>query len=360
MNSSEDFDVLLSFAGPDRHYARAIYEITIANGLKVFLDEEFQAEIWGKNLVEYLHETYSKRGRFVVALLSQDYCNRAYTRVERRAALDRLIQQDTEYLLPVRIDDSWIPGLPAATASIDIRRIGVLGVCEALVQKVLGVKVKLIIPDGLRVPRVPRGSMPSEHIAEHLLELCRNQSVAIFGALIYDETTISLRKLLGNQIDWEAIDVASGPDFEIFAIRDQRLHGTDPNTNIGLITAFSMSKPRDRGFYYSRLLKQYFGEEKTTLVYPSVLIFIVSDSQVRKCWLVPGPRANTEDTLNWLIGLCTCVRDAIATAGGSAEPVELVLKQLRLNLLAGKYTLYIQSAPNSAELAIEGIADFLG
>jgi hypothetical protein len=36
------------FAGAERKYARAIYEIATANALRVFLDEEFQHEIWGK------------------------------------------------------------------------------------------------------------------------------------------------------------------------------------------------------------------------------------------------------------------------------------------------------------------------
>jgi hypothetical protein len=59
MSNLEEFDVLLSFAGAERQYARAIYDIAVSNGLSVFLDEEFQAEIWGKNLVEYLHKAYT-------------------------------------------------------------------------------------------------------------------------------------------------------------------------------------------------------------------------------------------------------------------------------------------------------------
>ncbi len=45
MNRSSDdfdFDVLLSFAGSERDYARAIYDICTANALRVFLDEELQ------------------------------------------------------------------------------------------------------------------------------------------------------------------------------------------------------------------------------------------------------------------------------------------------------------------------------
>ena len=160
MSTTEPFDVLLSFAGKERQYARAIHDIAVANGVSVFLDEEQQAEIWGSNLIEYLHETYRNRGRFVVVLISAAYSESAYTKVERRAALDRLINQDSEFVLPVLVDDTWIPGLPKSTAYLDIRRVGVLGIAKVLVEKVLQTKHELVIPAGLQIPRVPNGTLP--------------------------------------------------------------------------------------------------------------------------------------------------------------------------------------------------------
>jgi hypothetical protein len=44
-NPGREFDVLLSFAGAEREYARAIHDIASANGLRVFFDEEHQHEI---------------------------------------------------------------------------------------------------------------------------------------------------------------------------------------------------------------------------------------------------------------------------------------------------------------------------
>lgn len=359
MSNLEEFDVLLSFAGAERQYARAIYDIAVSNGLSVFLDEEFQAEIWGKNLVEYLHKAYSERGRFVVVLISKDYCNQAYTNVERRAALDRLINQSAEYLLPVRIDESWIPGLPKATAYLDIRKIGVLGVSKTLVEKVLGKKHNLSIPAGLRIPRVPNGRLPSSHIAEHLLELCANQQIAIFGALIYDETTVALRKLLSDQIIWDAIDVASGPDFEIFAIRDEKVRGYYDEMTSELATGVFMNQVQDKGYYYSNLLKEYFGVVKTDLVYPSLLLFIVSGRVVPKCWLIPGLRAGIQETLLWLINLCLRIRDSIFAAGGQNASVDTLLKKLESDLLSHNCTLRILATPFNADRAVSGISKYV-
>jgi hypothetical protein len=136
-----EFDVILSFAGAEREYAQAIDRIATANGLRVFLDENFQAEIWGENLVEYLDRTYRDRGAYVLILISESYLKSNFTRVERRAAFDRMINQEGVYVLPVKVDDSWVDGLPKSTAYLDIRTHGVLGICELLVQKILKKKL---------------------------------------------------------------------------------------------------------------------------------------------------------------------------------------------------------------------------
>jgi hypothetical protein len=219
-----EFDVLLSFAGPERDYARAIHDIGIANGLRIFLDEEWQHEIWGKNLVEYLDHTYRERGGYVLVLISAAYSERAFTRVERRAALDRMIQEKGEYILPVKVDDTWIEGLPRSTAYLDLRVHGVLGICEHLVRKIRAPTQKLAVPANLAIPRVPFGHIPGDQLATYLLELCARPGVTIFGALVYDERSAVLRKLFRDRDYWDALDKVSGPHFEVFAIRDAEGH----------------------------------------------------------------------------------------------------------------------------------------
>jgi hypothetical protein len=142
-----EFDVLLSFAGPEREYAQAIFDIATANGLHVFFDEAYQHEMWGQNLVEYLDHTYLERGMYVLILISAAYKERAYTRVERRAAFDRMIESAGAYVLPVRVDDMWLEGLPKATAHLDLRTHGVVGICKQLVRKVTkSTAHKLVVP----------------------------------------------------------------------------------------------------------------------------------------------------------------------------------------------------------------------
>lgn len=359
MNQSSDmeFDVLLSFAGTERDYARAIHDIATANGLRIFLDEEFQHEIWGKNLVEYLDRAYRDRGRYVLVLISAAYCERAFTRVERRAAFDRMIQEASEYLLPVKVDDSWIDGLPASTAYLDLRVHGVLGVCELLVRKIRGTTEKLTVPPTVVVPRVPLGHIPGEHLATYLLDLCARPQVTTFGALIYDESSAALRKLLRDRDYWDALDKASGPYFEVFAVRDTEDHKSDPF--IEFLTAASLSRSRSRGYYFSKLLKEYFGEDKTTLAYPSFLLFLVERGRVKYCRLIPFRRASIEETFERLSDLFSAIASGIEEVGGPTVSSEVLWEHLKTKLLNLDYTLYIQNAPTDAGEAVRQLTAYV-
>src|SRR5262245_18944612 len=142
------FDVALSFAGAERPYARTIARILADNDLRVFLDELYASALWGTNLVETLSDIYENKARYCVILVSREYCERVYTNLERRSALDRAIQSQTAYILPLLIDDSWIQGLPKSTAYLELRKQSILAVCEAVYRKLRDE----VPPDGLGIP----------------------------------------------------------------------------------------------------------------------------------------------------------------------------------------------------------------
>jgi hypothetical protein len=354
--SNFEFDVVLSFAGPERDFARAIHDIASANGLRVFLDEEFQHEIWGKNLVEYLDRTYRERGGYVVILISATYRDRAYTRVERRAAFDRMIREAGEFVLPVKVDDSWIDGLPTSTGYIDLRTHGVLGVCELLIRKIRGSTDRLIVPPGVVVPRVPLGTLPGDQLATYLLELCARPQVTAFGALVYDEQSAALRKLLRDRDYWDALDKKSGPNFEVFALRDTQ--GYEVESQIEMLTPASLGRSRSRGYYFSTLLKNYFREDKTRLAYPSFLLFLAERGRITYCRLIPLRRGSIEETFEYLLALFSTIADAIKELGPTVSS-DALWEHLKNKLLEARYTVYIQDAPEDAGVAIRQLADFI-
>ena len=254
---------------------------------------------------------YRGRGRYWLVLIAKTYVERAFTRVERRAAFDRMIHELNDYVLPVTIDGAWIEGLPRSTAYLDLRVHGVIGVCEALLKKVNPDRHdSLSIPDTVTIPRIPLGRLPAEHISRFLIELCRKQPVIAFGAVVYDERTAEIRKLLTDQDYWDALDKSSGPDLEVFALRDVESSSLD--TTVEMMTAASLSRSRSRERYVSKLLHDYFGEDDTRLAYPSFLFFLVHEKKVAYCRLIPIRRGTVRQTFLQLQDLLSLFAEGIA------------------------------------------------
>lgn len=109
-----EYDVAVSFAGEDRSKVEAVVDALKRRGIKVFYDKDVEAELWGKNLVDHLHDVYLRRARFCIMFVSKAYAHKAWPRHERQAAQERAFKQsDMEYILPVRIDDTDVPGVPS-------------------------------------------------------------------------------------------------------------------------------------------------------------------------------------------------------------------------------------------------------
>jgi hypothetical protein len=66
--------------------------------------------LWGKDLYEHLDWIYQKAARYCVLFASEAYANKVWTTHERRSAQARALQSNQEYVLPVRFDDTEIPG----------------------------------------------------------------------------------------------------------------------------------------------------------------------------------------------------------------------------------------------------------
>ena len=143
----QKYDVALSFAGEDREHAEALRDILIAGGYKPFYDEDELADLWGKNLYDYLSEIYKDRARYCVMFLSKHYERKLWTNHERQMAQARAFQENREYILPVRLDDTEIPGIPPTVGYLDLRSMTIEEVYEALVMKLSGTTPKTAATD---------------------------------------------------------------------------------------------------------------------------------------------------------------------------------------------------------------------
>lgn len=117
-----EYDVCLSFAGEQRHYVERVARDLKAAGVRVFYDQDdgVAPHLWGRDLGELLDDIYRRRSRFCLMFISTDYARKAWSRHERRSALARALEDD-DYVLPVRFDDTELPGFRPTLGYLDLR-----------------------------------------------------------------------------------------------------------------------------------------------------------------------------------------------------------------------------------------------
>lgn len=116
-----DYEVAISFAGEDRKRALQLARKLRATGVRVFYDQDEQSKLWGEDLYVHLADIYEFKARFCVMLVSRHYVGKLWTRHERRSAQARAFRDNGTYILPLRLDDTEIPGLPDTIGYIDLR-----------------------------------------------------------------------------------------------------------------------------------------------------------------------------------------------------------------------------------------------
>lgn len=122
------YDVAFSFAGAQREYVKKVKEALDKYSVSVFYDNDHIEELWGKNLYRYLDQVYSENAVYCVIFISREYKERGWTIHESQSAQERAFsdynsENFQEYILPVRFDDTDIPGIRRTTGYIDAREV---------------------------------------------------------------------------------------------------------------------------------------------------------------------------------------------------------------------------------------------
>jgi small GTP-binding protein len=128
------YQVALSFAGEDRTHAEKLAKLLKEKGISVFYDSE-QAYLWGKDLYQHFQSVYRDKAQYCVVFLSQAYAQKLWTQHELKQAQARAFRENKEYILPVRIDDTEIPGINETIGYIDLRSTTMEEIAELLVKK---------------------------------------------------------------------------------------------------------------------------------------------------------------------------------------------------------------------------------
>lgn len=166
------YDVALSFAGEQREYVKQVSESLDKLGISNFYDYNEKANLWGKNLTQYLQNVYFRDSRYFVPFISLEYLHKDWPQLEFKFALDRNMQEHAsdfqQYVLPVYFCDYHsvdVPGLPKSVGYVDGRKTSPAELAGLLAEKVRGTK-----PPAPQLSRsvqwdVP-AAMPSFHTEE--------------------------------------------------------------------------------------------------------------------------------------------------------------------------------------------------
>ena len=131
-----DYDVVLSFAGEDRKYIEKVANQLLYKSVKVFYDNFETVDNWGKDLYTHFDEIYRKKAKYCVIFISKNYANKVWTNHERRSAQARFFKEQEEYILPVRFDETEIPGIIPTIGYINGNKVSEEELAEMIVKKI--------------------------------------------------------------------------------------------------------------------------------------------------------------------------------------------------------------------------------
>jgi hypothetical protein len=135
-----EYDVALSFAGEDRALARTFADLLDSKNIKVFYDEDYADDLWGKDLIAHLADLYKNKARFCVMFISRHYPLKHWTNFERQQIQARAFRDANEYILPIRIDDTEVPGLADTMGYRDVRQHSLESIVSTLEKKLAKIK----------------------------------------------------------------------------------------------------------------------------------------------------------------------------------------------------------------------------
>lgn len=114
-----EYDIALSFAGENRDFVEIVADILTSLKLKVFYDNYEKHKLLGKNLYSYLADIYHNKAKYAVVFVSEYYKQKLWTSHELTYITTREFEQKGEYLLPIKLDNTYIEEIPSTIGYLE-------------------------------------------------------------------------------------------------------------------------------------------------------------------------------------------------------------------------------------------------
>lgn len=191
MTRQVEFDIALSFAGEDRDYVDQVAHILRSKGISVFYDKFEEANLWGKNLYDYLSDIYRNKALYTIMFVSDHYNKKLWTNHEREAMQSQAFQEYQEYILPARFDETEIPGLLPTIGYISLNGKSISDFCEVIFKKLV-LSGRTIPSEQVRKSLSPLVKIPKISPAEFSVTVKNEKGESLIDAdlfLIADNNT---------------------------------------------------------------------------------------------------------------------------------------------------------------------------
>lgn len=118
---AQQFDVALSFPGERREFVGDVARRLRADEVAVFYDEFFEAELAQPDLDLLLQHVYRYKSRLIAVFLCAEYEGKEWCGLEWRAIRDLIKVRAGSTIMPLRFDDTEIPGLFSIDGYLNLR-----------------------------------------------------------------------------------------------------------------------------------------------------------------------------------------------------------------------------------------------
>lgn len=174
-----EYDVAVSFASSERGLAEDLASRLRSAGIRTFYDDFSPELLWGKDLLVHFDEVFRQKSRYCVIFVSRDYAERMWTNHERRSAQARGLEEREEYILPIQVDETRLPGMPPTIGYLSLKQYTIRDIAELLIKKLQAAAAEVLSMTG----RPPVKRHPFKH--EDLTTYTLNEWVAEFHQIYY-------------------------------------------------------------------------------------------------------------------------------------------------------------------------------
>lgn len=133
-NKEKYYDIAISYASQQSFYVEKVAELLQNKGIKVFYSPFMQVDMWGEDIDTYLYNTYFSEASTCLMFISKEYDASRWCKLESRTAFERQ-EKNGFYILPVRFDDTVLPGLDSSLLYLDANHITPEILTDKIVEK---------------------------------------------------------------------------------------------------------------------------------------------------------------------------------------------------------------------------------